>query len=162
MLNRIHPCLTSRSLIQTNRCRKYSSGHTPNTVYLGLGSNMGDRLKNISHAIHALSSLDPATRLLDSSFVYQSKPMYRTDQPDFLNAACKISTPLSPQELLKLIKQIEANQGRILQNVPRNSPRPVDIDILLYNSDIIRQHDLIIPHIGIPERQFVLDPLTDL
>ncbi|KAA1110563.1 trifunctional dihydropteroate synthetase [Puccinia graminis f. sp. tritici] len=88
--------------------------------------------------------------------------MYVTDQPEFLNATCKISTPLSPQELLKIIKRIEADQGRILENVPRNGPRPIDIDILLYNSEIIRQDNLTIPHIGILERQFVLDPLIDV
>ncbi|KAA1125077.1 trifunctional dihydropteroate synthetase [Puccinia graminis f. sp. tritici] len=142
--------------------RNYSSGKdSSNIVYLGLGSNIGDRLKNISNALQSLSNHDPSTRVLDSSFVYQSQPMYVTDQPEFLNATCKISTPLSPQELLKIIKRIEADQGRILENVPRNGPRPIDIDILLYNSEIIRQDNLTIPHIGILERQFVLDPLIE-
>ncbi|KNZ49197.1 hypothetical protein VP01_515g13 [Puccinia sorghi] len=72
-----------------------------------------------------------------------------------------LSPPSFPQELLKLIKQIEADQSRIPQNVPQNSPRQINIDILLYNLDIIRQHDLVIPQAGILERQFVLDPLTE-
>ncbi|POW19834.1 hypothetical protein PSHT_04186 [Puccinia striiformis] len=146
----------------TDNHHSHSARPDENIVYLGLGSNVGDRLRNISNAINSLSHLNPSTRLLDSSFVYQSEPMYVSDQPDFLNAACKISTPLNPQELLKLIKIIEVDQGRKLQNVPRNGPRPIDIDILLYNSEIIKQENLIIPHIGILERQFVLDPLTDV
>ncbi|KAI7956898.1 hypothetical protein MJO28_003993 [Puccinia striiformis f. sp. tritici] len=145
----------------TDNHHSHSARPDENIVYLGLGSNVGDRLRNISNAINSLSHLNPSTRLLDSSFVYQSEPMYVSDQPDFLNAACKISTPLNPQELLKLIKIIEVDQGRKLQNVPRNGPRPIDIDILLYNSEIIKQENLIIPHIGILERQFVLDPLTE-
>jgi 2-amino-4-hydroxy-6-hydroxymethyldihydropteridine diphosphokinase len=73
----------------------------------------------------------------------------------------EISTSLLPQELLKLIKRIKANQGRILENVPRNDSHPIDIDILLYNLDVIRQDNLAIPHIGIVERQFVLDPVIE-
>ncbi|WAR53912.1 hypothetical protein PtB15_3B421 [Puccinia triticina] len=142
--------------------RTIARGYATNTVYLGLGSNTGDRRTHIRDALRHLAALHPATRVLDASFLYQSKPMYLLDQPPFLNAACKISTPLEPLQLLKLVKTVEAAQGRILHGQPRNGPRPIDIDILLYNSDIVRHPDLTIPHIGIVERQFVLAPLADV
>ncbi|KAH9470116.1 hypothetical protein Pst134EA_007381 [Puccinia striiformis f. sp. tritici] len=101
--------------------------------YLGLGSNVGDRLRNISNAINSLSHLNPSTRLLDSSFVYQSEPMYVSDQPDFLNAACKISTPLNPQELLKLIKIIEVDQAGSCRTYPETD-RDRSISISCYTT----------------------------
>ncbi|PLW30762.1 hypothetical protein PCANC_15814 [Puccinia coronata f. sp. avenae] len=142
--------------------RRDTHSRAGNIVYLALGSNLGDSLHNITSALHAIEKAHPNTRVLDSSFLYRTKPMYLDHQPDFLNAACKISTPLAPQDLLKLVKQIELEHGRQLENVPRNSPRPIDIDILLYNSDVVRDHNLTIPHVGIVERQFVLEPLNDV
>ncbi|EGG10066.1 uncharacterized protein MELLADRAFT_94398 [Melampsora larici-populina 98AG31] len=135
-------------------------------VYIGLGSNMGDRLENISSALdrlcEPLESGGANAKLLDTSFMYESEPMYVVNQSPFLNAACKISTPLEPFDLLNVLKSIEKHYGRDLHTNQRNGPRPIDLDILLFNSNIINAEDLKIPHIGIPSRQFVLEPLNDI
>src|SRR5689334_1457957 len=99
-------------------------------AYLGLGSNMGDRMGQLSAAIEAIGSL-PSTRIMKQSHVYETKAWGKTDQPDFLNIAVEIATALDPQELLRLCKEIEANQGRLPGE--RWGPRPIDIDILLYS-----------------------------
>ncbi|KAF9352303.1 trifunctional dihydropteroate synthetase [Mortierella sp. AD094] len=129
-------------------------------VYLALGSNMGDSAANLTNALNMLEQ-DGNVRVVDTSFLYETPPMYVTDQPPFLNAACKIMTDLAPLDLLKKIKNIEAEMGRDFNTI-RNGPRPIDIDILLYDS--IEYHDevLTIPHIGMQEREFVLRPLCDI
>ncbi|KAF9109694.1 trifunctional dihydropteroate synthetase [Mortierella sp. AM989] len=129
-------------------------------VYLALGSNMGDSAANLTNALKMLEK-DDNVRVVDTSFLYETPPMYVKDQPPFLNAACKIMTDLAPSDLLKKIKNIEAEMGRDFNTI-RNGPRPIDIDILLY--DAIEYHDetLTIPHIGMQEREFVLRPLCDI
>jgi dihydropteroate synthase len=87
--------------------------------------------------------------------------MYLTEQPSFLNSAVEISTALSPTSLLSFLKEIEVSLGRNV-SAPRNSPRPVDLDILFYNREIIDKDELQIPHIGLAEREFVLKPLLDI
>ncbi|KAG0147353.1 hypothetical protein CROQUDRAFT_91621 [Cronartium quercuum f. sp. fusiforme G11] len=143
----------------------FESNPAHHIVYLGLGSNMGDRLQNISTALDSLcrplGAAGAQAELLDTSFVYESEPMYVTDQPRFLNAACKISTPLDAFELLKVLKSIEQSAGRDLESKERNGPRPIDLDILLFDSQTIEHQDLRVPHIGIPSRPFVLEPLYE-
>ncbi|MBW0496043.1 hypothetical protein O181_035758 [Austropuccinia psidii MF-1] len=145
---------------------KNQSSASNNIVYLSLGSNLGHRVKNINQAINSLCSPiqnnGAGALLLNSSFIYQSIPMYLKNQPLFLNTTCKISTPLSPWELLNTIKKIERDQGRKLENSIRNGPRPIDIDILFFNSQIISHDNLSIPHLSISEREFVLRPLNDI
>ncbi|KAF8948730.1 trifunctional dihydropteroate synthetase, partial [Entomortierella lignicola] len=126
-------------------------------VYLALGSNMGDSAANLSNALKLLEEGDNV-RVVDTSFLYETPPMYVTDQPSFLNAACKIMTDLTPLDLLKKIKKIETDMGRDFNTI-RNGPRPVDIDILLYDSIEYHDETLTIPHIGIQEREFVLRPM---
>src|SRR5438105_14365948 len=104
------------------------------TVYLGLGSNMGDREAHIEAALAALNRL-PGTRVLRQSRLYGSKPWGRTDQPDYLNMVAEISTQLDPETLLRECKQIERDLGRVPGE--RWGPRPIDIDILLYNDATI-------------------------
>ncbi|KAF9439304.1 trifunctional dihydropteroate synthetase [Entomortierella beljakovae] len=130
------------------------------TVYLALGSNMGDSAANLTNALKTLEK-GGNVRVVDTSFLYETPPMYVTDQPPFLNAACKVMTDLSPLDLLKKIKNIESEMGRDFNTI-RNGPRPIDIDILLYDS--IEYHDevLTIPHISMQEREFVLRPLCDI
>ncbi|KAJ3027755.1 UNVERIFIED_CONTAM: trifunctional dihydropteroate synthetase [Siphonaria sp. JEL0065] len=128
-------------------------------AYLGLGSNLGDRAKNIAFGIDSFCK--DSTKLLDTSFLYETKPMYVTDQPNFLNAACKVSTTLSPTELLKKIKEIEAAAGRDF-TVIRNGPRPLDMDILFYDTLELKSEVLEIPHKLLHEREFVLRPLCDI
>ncbi|KAI8611218.1 Dihydropteroate synthase-like protein [Chytriomyces sp. MP71] len=130
-------------------------------VYLGIGSNLGNRAKNISYGIEQLCQDPSINRLLDTSFLYETAPMYVTEQPNFLNAAFKIQTSLSPHNLLKQIKEIETAAGRNFNEI-RNGPRPLDMDILFYDSLEMKTPDLEIPHKLLHEREFVLRPLCDI
>ncbi|KAJ3234646.1 trifunctional dihydropteroate synthetase [Chytriomyces hyalinus] len=131
------------------------------TVYIGIGSNLGNRAKNISFGIQELCKDSSVNRLLDTSFLYETKPMYVTEQPNFLNAAFKIETKLTPSALLTHIKDIEAAAGRNFGEI-RNGPRPLDMDILFYDSLELKTPTLEIPHKLIHEREFVLRPLCDI
>jgi 2-amino-4-hydroxy-6-hydroxymethyldihydropteridine diphosphokinase len=128
-------------------------------AYLGLGSNMGNRRAQLRTAVEAIDRL-PSTGVVRESPMYESKPWGKTNQPDFLNLVVEIETALPPQTLLKLCKQIEAEQGRVAGE--RWGPRPIDIDILLYDERTVRTADLIVPHLRMWERAFVLRPLADL
>ncbi len=129
------------------------------TVYLGIGSNMGDRLVNIAYAFKGLREVIPD---LKSASVYETEPMYMTDQPLFLNTVFTGTTELSPDELLGYIHHMEDSSGRNREEAGWKGPRPLDIDILLYGSRQIFTPDLTVPHPGIRERDFVLAPLTEL
>lgn len=131
---------------------------SPHVVYLALGSNLGDRVKHIEFG---LSELSAKATLLDTSFLYETRPMYVVDQPLFLNAACKISTLLEPEELLSFLKDIEVKCGRNM-NGERNGPRPLDLDILFYDNLKYTSERLQIPHPRMAEREFVLRPLCDI
>lgn len=126
-------------------------------VYLALGANLGDRQANLLQAIQAICTFASVECL--SSF-YETRPVGYLDQPDFLNMACQIKTELPPQELLASLKQIERQMGR--QSSFRNAPRPIDIDILLYDDLILKTRGLTIPHPRMSERAFVLVPLAEI
>ncbi|WFD36400.1 trifunctional dihydropteroate synthetase [Malassezia cuniculi] len=128
---------------------------------IALGANLGDRAKSIADAIAALDAHD-AIRVTDTSFLYETKPMYYNDQPRFLNAACAIETTLAPHELLDVTQSIEVQLGRCKTGVPRNGPRAVDLDILIYGDEKVTDERLVIPHPRIAERAFVLLPLADI
>ena len=128
-----------------------------NTVYLALGTNLGDRSGNLQAARAALSQ---AVTLLESSPVYETQPWGIIDQPAFLNMVVKGETHLRPLELLKHLKLLETQLGR--QASVRYGPRKIDIDILFYADLILKTTELIIPHPGLHERAFVLVPLADL
>ena len=127
------------------------------TVYLGLGSNLGDRRQNLTKALERLAA---KTKIEQLSSLYETEPVGFKDQPLFLNAVCRITTTLSPQKLLAFIKDIESTLGRI-PSFP-NAPRPLDIDILFYGSRTIKSPRLIIPHPLLTERAFVLIPLAEI
>ncbi len=127
------------------------------TIYLGLGSNLGDRQGNLERAIQML---DASVNVSNCSPVYDTAPVGNLDQPRFLNIVCKGKTDLSPTDLLKFIKQIENQIGR--KPGPINSPRPIDIDILFYNKLVLETPLLVIPHPRLIERAFVLAPLADI
>ncbi|KAJ1535555.1 trifunctional dihydropteroate synthetase [Nowakowskiella sp. JEL0078] len=129
------------------------------TVYLALGSNLGNSIANIESALRKLEGND-AVKVLDTSFLYETAAMYVTDQPNFLNAACKISTTLSPENLLKVLKTIEEEVGRVVSK--KWGPRAIDLDILLYETLEINTPLLTIPHPRMSEREFVLRPLSDI
>ncbi|KAF9408898.1 trifunctional dihydropteroate synthetase [Podila epigama] len=134
--------------------------HMNHVAYLALGSNMGDSAANLTNALKMLEQ-GGHIRVVDTSFLYETPPMYVTDQPPFLNAACKINTDLAPLDLLKKLKEIEAEMGRDFTTI-RNGPRPIDLDILLYDSIEYHDETLTIPHIAMQEREFVLRPLCDI
>ena len=127
------------------------------TVYLGLGSNLGDREDNLRRAV---SLLHQQVSLAALSSVYETEPWGYTSQPAFLNLACAVETRLSPQELLELAQGVERELGRV--PTFRYGPRTMDVDILLYGDEVIDTPELQIPHPGFPERAFVLVPLAEI
>jgi 2-amino-4-hydroxy-6-hydroxymethyldihydropteridine diphosphokinase len=127
-------------------------------VHLALGGNIGDRAVNLAEAIRRLGE---AVRIDQTSAVYETAPMYVTDQPAFLNMAVSGVTSLAPLALLAFVKEIEAALGRE-QGGLRFGPRPIDIDILLYGEVTMAEPALEIPHPRIAERAFVLCPLADV
>jgi len=129
-------------------------------VYVGLGSNLGEPERQIRSALEELSRL-PQTRLLGSSRLFRTPPWGGIEQPEFVNAAAKLSTRLSPRELLDALLAIERSHGRHRDGT-RWGPRELDLDILLFGDLRISEVDLRIPHPHIAERAFVLLPLADL
>ncbi len=126
------------------------------TVYLGLGSNMGEREANLKMA---LSLLSHRLRMGKVSSMYDTAPAGNTEQPRFLNLACQAYTTLPPEGLLALVKGIENMMGRRSKS---GEPRPIDIDILFYDGQTVKTADLVIPHPQIEARAFVLVPLAEI
>lgn len=128
-------------------------------AYIGLGSNLQNPSEQIHDARLAINTL-PNTQQLAFSSLYHSPPMGPQDQPDYVNAVMAISTTLSPLDLLRGLQRIENTQGRVRNE--RWGARTLDLDILLYGDQVIELPDLIVPHIGITERAFVLYPLYEI
>jgi 2-amino-4-hydroxy-6-hydroxymethyldihydropteridine diphosphokinase len=126
--------------------------------YVGLGSNVGDRLENLRHAVTLLAATD-GIEVAVTSAVYETDPL-GPPQPDFLNAAAELRTTLSAQDLLARFKQIEAEIGRT--GSERWGPREIDIDLLTYGDESIDTDDLRVPHPRMGERAFVLVPLSEI
>jgi len=129
----------------------------PVTVFLGLGSNMGNRQANLEKALELLSQ---RLRVEKISTIYDTEPIGNTNQPRFLNLVCQIYTRLAPTELLALAKGIESKLGRIPGK--SNAPRPIDIDILFFDDQVVETPELVIPHPKLTERAFVLVPLAEI
>ena len=132
---------------------------TPATVFLGVGSNLGDREKHIREAVSCLSR-HPGIETIKVSGLYETAPLYLTDQPSFLNCVFELSTVIAPEELLKVLKEIEKDLGR--KRGRPCGPRVIDLDILFYGRRVIVKPDLKVPHPCLQERRFVLQPLCDL
>ena len=126
-------------------------------VYLGLGSNMGDRRRNLKQALDFLSQ---RLEVAEQSSIYDTAPQENPDQPRFLNMVVRVATTLEPDRLLALLKGIEAKMGRVPSQP--NSPRPIDIDILFYGDRVWQIPALTIPHPKIAGRAFVLVPLNEI
>ena len=141
---------------QTSRYTKETSPVVVDT-YIGLGSNVGDRVEAFREALQHLRRLG---KVVCTSFLYETPPMYVTDQATFLNAACHLQTSLSPDQLLSELKHIETVIGR--KQSFRNGPRLIDVDIILYGNHSIDTPHLQIPHQRLHERAFVLRPLCDM
>lgn len=129
------------------------------TAYLGLGSNLGDREANINKALVELVR-SGRVMLKRVSLIYETKAVGIEDQPDFLNAAAEIETEMGPPELLTVIREVERTTGRT--KTFKWGPRVIDIDILLYGDECVREENLEIPHPEMDRRAFVLTPLSEI
>ncbi len=135
-------------------------------VFLSLGSNLGDRRQYLEHALRTLGE-HAGIRVIACSQVYETEPWpeYRATRDRwYLNCAVEIETHLAPRRLLTLVQAIEADAGRVRGEAPSGeyAPRTLDIDILLYGSEVVSDHDLQIPHLLLHERRFVLTPLAEI
>jgi 2-amino-4-hydroxy-6-hydroxymethyldihydropteridine diphosphokinase len=129
------------------------------SVFIGLGSNLGDRKKNLQDAITRLQESGFVTIVSISRF-YDTEAQGFKDQPDFLNCVIKVMTPLEPEELLAMLKEIEKKMGRT--ETERWGPRVIDLDILFYDTLVLRNNGLRIPHPDAHKRWFVLKPMSDI
>lgn len=127
-------------------------------VYLSIGSNLGKREANCLKAIELLSR--KVGTIKRRSSMYETEPEGLKEQPQFINMAVELKTDLSPQRLLKTLKEIEKEMGRKM--TIRGGPRIIDLDILLYDDLILREPELEIPHPLIHKREFVLKPLSEI
>lgn len=128
--------------------------------YLGLGSNVGERERNLARALELLS--EQGVRVEAVSSLYETEPVGEIlDQPDFLNAAARVRTALEPLELLDACKVVEVELGRAFAG-PRHGPRPIDVDVLLLGDVELEHRRLILPHAEVTSRRFVLEPLLEL
>lgn len=127
-------------------------------VYIGLGSNLGDREQSLREATTALGRIDAAAVTAHSS-LYDTAPV-GARQPRYLNAVVALECALSPQRLLCILKQIEQDLGR--ESGPRWGPRTIDLDILLWGEEVVAEPSLQIPHLELHKRRFVLEPLCEL
>lgn len=131
-------------------------------VYLGLGSNLGDRMAYLRRALDAIEQLPDAV-VVEQSPVYETPPMGPQDQGAYCNMAVYLKTSLSPRTLITHLQSIETQLGRPSPEHRQHwGPREIDIDVLLYDEQVINEPGLTVPHPGIPDRWFVLKPLTDL
>jgi 2-amino-4-hydroxy-6-hydroxymethyldihydropteridine diphosphokinase len=130
--------------------------------YLGLGSNVGDRRANLEAAVEDLWAHH--VEALACSSVYVTEPVGEVQQPDFLNACLRVETELAPRALLHACKAVERALGRELEGegYVRWGPRPIDVDVLLLEDEVVDEPDLQVPHPLLTERRFVLVPLLEL
>jgi 2-amino-4-hydroxy-6-hydroxymethyldihydropteridine diphosphokinase len=126
-------------------------------VYLSLGSNLGNRAACLHEAIRRLESVGQVQAI---SSLYETEPVDFTDQPWFLNCAVALETACTPAQLMQGLLEIEKAMGR--QRIQPKGPRTIDIDILLFGNAVVNTPALTIPHPGIPQRRFVLEPLAEI
>lgn len=149
--------MSRRRRSDTSPAAQPERGPGEHLVYLGLGSNLGDRDALLRHALDRLA---PQARITRVSSVWDTAPALVTDQPRFHNIVAEGLTSLDPFALLRLAKEIERALGR--EPGPRYGPRPIDIDILLYDDLLLNTPTLTIPHAGLAERPFALAPLAEI
>lgn len=129
------------------------------TAFIGIGTNEGDKLANIRFALSEIDGSDSSS-IENVSSIYETLPMGEVQQENFLNAVIKIKTKLLPEGLFLFLKSVEKKAGRIKRE--RWGPRELDLDILFYDDIIYNKNELIIPHSGVIERDFVLVPLIEI
>jgi len=127
------------------------------TVYLSLGSNLGDRRENLERATALLGEIGTVVAI--SSF-YETEPMELAEQPWFLNCAVALETELMPKQLLGRVMALEQAMGR-RRGRPKG-PRNIDVDVLLFGNSVIETRDLVVPHAAMHQRRFVLEPLVEI
>ncbi len=131
------------------------------TAYIGLGANLGDREATIRAALERLGS-HPQVEVTAVSRLIETEPVGGPpEQPPFLNGAAALRTDLEPADLLALMKEVERALGRDPTG-PRWGPRPIDLDLLLYDQRVVRLPGLVVPHPRLRERRFVLEPLAEI
>ena len=128
-------------------------------VYLGLGSNVGDRNGYLTRALSLLGN-HPSIDLIKVSSFIENTAVSSYKQPDYLNGVCYINTILTYRELLTFTQEVELQLGRLTKGM--GDPRTIDIDILFYDNEIISEDDCVIPHALLHERDFVLKPLFEI
>lgn len=129
-------------------------------AYVGAGSNLDNPLEHVQRALSELDAI-PQTRCTGRSSLYRSDPMGPADQPDYINAVAALDTSLSASELLQALQALENEHGRVRAGA-RWGPRTLDLDLLLYGTQMIDRADLKVPHPGLHERAFVLYPLAEI
>jgi len=128
-------------------------------AFIGIGSNLKDPAERCREAVQTLGTI-PDIRLLRSSSLYRTEPVGPQDQPWFVNAVAEIRTVLAPRPLLEALREIERNMGR--SGETKWGPRVIDLDLLLYGQEVVREEGLVIPHPELHRRRFVLVPLCEL
>jgi 2-amino-4-hydroxy-6-hydroxymethyldihydropteridine diphosphokinase len=130
-----------------------------NQAWLGLGSNLGDRERNLRQALESLSSAGDI-EIVRASSLYETAPVGYTGQPDFLNLVAEVKTTLGPHALLRRCLQVENGMGRVREE--RWGPRVIDVDVLLYGDTVMDEEELALPHPEMLKRAFVLVPLLEI
>ncbi|MFH2107003.1 MAG: 2-amino-4-hydroxy-6-hydroxymethyldihydropteridine diphosphokinase [Candidatus Micrarchaeota archaeon] len=128
-------------------------------VFIGLGSNLGDRMHNLEVAVHRI---EDKCKLIKKSSIYETEPKYFANQPNFLNMVIEVETELDPYELLEFLQLDEKHLGRNKETEERNCPRIIDLDILYYKGLEVETERLTIPHPRMTERAFVMIPLMEI
>jgi len=129
------------------------------TAYIGLGSNLGDRLGNVSRGVDAIAHL-PETHVENVSHAYESVAAYREDQPNFINAVVEVTTALEADALMEYLSELETKLGRVRD--ADKGPRVIDLDLLLFGDEEWNTPQLVVPHPQLAERDFVVTPLLEI
>ena len=130
-------------------------------VFVGLGSNLGDREATLRRAVEALAA-EPGIEVVAVSALRETEPVGYLDQPRFLNGAAELASELPPGELLERLLAVERRFGRVRDGVPAQGPRTLDLDLLLYGDERVDEPGLAVPHPRLHERRFALEPLAEL
>ena len=128
-------------------------------VFISLGSNLGDRLQYIQRAVEAIQKV-ASTRIKTVSSVYETEPVEKKNQPEFLNATAELDTTVEARQLFRALKGIEQSLGRT--STERWGSREIDLDLLYYGADVLAEAELTVPHPEIHKRRFVLVPLAEI
>lgn len=140
-----------------NLCRNEQTALVRKTVYISLGSNVGDREQNLRHAIEHLRKLGEAKAV---SSVYETEPVEYTAQPWFLNAVVALETDLMPRQFMSRLLGIEKEMGR--RRTVAKGPRVIDLDVIFFGHSVIDAPEITVPHPAMHERRFVLEPLAEI